>query len=164
MCRKGFLLVVPVLLAVFLAWPAAASSVEEELFSRYFSERVRAESVLPVVSATEEELRRGAVPTLTVCLERAEIGGVAYDRLLLVLSDGKPNDADRYDGRYGVEDMRQSVTEARLQGIFPFCLTVDLQAPGYLPKVFGPDNYAVLSTPARLPLVLLDWTRRLLAR
>lgn len=88
----------------------------------------------------------------------------AEHRLLLVLSDGKPNDADRYDGRFGVEDMRQSVTEARLQGIFPFCLTVDLQAPGYLPKVFGPDNYAVLSAPERLPLVLLDWTRRLLAR
>jgi hypothetical protein len=87
MFRRGFLLVVPVLLAVFLACPAAASSVEEGLFTRYFSERVRAESVLPVVSATEEELRRGAVPTLTVCLERAEIGGVAYDRLLLVLSD-----------------------------------------------------------------------------
>ena len=88
----------------------------------------------------------------------------AEHRLLLMLSDGKPNDADRYDGRFGVEDMRQSVTEARLQGIFPFCLTVDLQAPGYLPKVFGPDNYAVLSTPERLPMVLLDWTRRLLAR
>ncbi|MGY0634756.1 nitric oxide reductase activation protein NorD [Luteimonas sp. A478] len=88
----------------------------------------------------------------------------AEHRLLLMLSDGKPNDADRYDGRFGVEDMRQSVTEARLQGIFPFCLTVDLQAPGYLPKVFGPDSYAVLSAPERLPLVLLDWTRRLLAR
>lgn len=88
----------------------------------------------------------------------------AEHRLLLMLSDGKPNDADRYDGPYGVEDMRQSVNEARLQGIFPFCLTVDLQAPGYLPKVFGPDSYAVLSTPVRLPMVLLDWTRRLLAR
>ena len=44
------------------------------------------------------------------------------------------NDADRYDGRYGVEDMRQSVIEARLQGIFPFCLTIDRQAPGYLSK------------------------------
>ncbi|AOH35464.1 nitric oxide reductase activation protein NorD [Luteimonas sp. JM171] len=88
----------------------------------------------------------------------------AEHRLLLMLSDGKPNDADRYDGRYGVEDMRQSVAEARLQGIFPFCLTVDLQAPGYLPKVFGPDNYAVLPAPERLPMVLLDWTRRLLAR
>ncbi|TYT25242.1 hypothetical protein FZO89_02570 [Luteimonas viscosa] len=88
----------------------------------------------------------------------------AEHRLLLVLSDGKPNDADRYDGAYGVEDMRQAVTEARLQGIFPFCLTVDLQAPGYLPKVFGPGHYALLSSPARLPVVLLDWTRRLLAR
>jgi len=88
----------------------------------------------------------------------------AEHRLLLMLSDGKPNDADRYDGRFGVEDMRQSVTEARLQGIFPFCLTVDLQAPGYLPKVFGPGHYALLSAPERLPLVLLDWTRRLLAR
>ena len=88
----------------------------------------------------------------------------AEHRLLLMLSDGKPNDADRYDGLFGVEDMRQSVTEARLQGIFPFCLTVDLQAPGYLPKVFGPGHYALLSKPERLPLVLLDWTRRLLAR
>lgn len=88
----------------------------------------------------------------------------AEHRLLLMLSDGKPNDADRYDGLFGVEDMRQSVTEARMQGIFPFCLTVDLQAPGYLPKVFGPENYALLATPERLPLVLLDWTRRLLAR
>ncbi len=88
----------------------------------------------------------------------------AEHRLLLVLSDGKPNDADRYDGLFGVEDMRQSVTEARLQGIFPFCLTVDLQAPGYLPKVFGPQHYALLPAPERLPLVLLDWTRRLLAR
>ena len=88
----------------------------------------------------------------------------AEHRLLLMLSDGKPNDADRYDGLFGVEDMRQSVTEARLQGVFPFCLTVDLQAPGYLPKVFGPGHYALLATPERLPLVLLDWTRRLLAR
>ena len=88
----------------------------------------------------------------------------AEHRLLLVLSDGKPNDADHYDGRFGVEDMRQSVTEARLQGIFPFCLTVDLQAPAYLAKVFGPDQYAVLAAPERLPQVLLEWTRRLLAR
>jgi hypothetical protein len=78
---------VPVFFAVFLAGPAAASSVEEDLFARYFSERIKAETVLPVLSATEDELRRGAVPTLTVCLERAENGGVVYDRLLLVLSD-----------------------------------------------------------------------------
>lgn len=85
----------------------------------------------------------------------------AHHRLLLLLSDGKPNDIDDYEGRYGVEDMRQAVTEARLQGIHPFCLTVDRQAAAYLPQVFGPHHYAMLPRPERLPLVLLGWMKRL---
>jgi nitric oxide reductase NorD protein len=87
----------------------------------------------------------------------------AAHRLLLLLSDGKPNDVDDYEGRYGVEDMRQAVTEARLQGIFPFCLTIDRQAANYLPHVFGASQYALLSRPELLPTVLLDWMKRLVA-
>ena len=85
----------------------------------------------------------------------------AAHRLLLLLSDGKPNDVDRYEGRYGVEDTRQAVTEARLQGIFPFCLTVDRHAANYLPAVFGARQYALLPRPELLPIVLLDWMKRL---
>lgn len=85
----------------------------------------------------------------------------ATHRLLLLLSDGKPNDVDDYEGRYGVEDMRQAVTEAKLQGIAPFCLTIDGQAASYLPAVFGPHHYALLPRPELLPTVLLDWLRRL---
>ena len=92
------------------------------------------------------------------------MGEPAEHRLLLLLSDGKPNDVDDYEGRYGVEDMRQAVTEARLQGISPFCLTVDRQPSSYLPVVFGPHQYALLPRPELLPLVLLDWLRRLVAR
>lgn len=88
----------------------------------------------------------------------------AQHRLLLLLSDGKPNDADSYEGRYGVEDMRQAVGEAKLQGIFPFCLTIDRQAANYLPAVFGARQYALLPKPELLPTVLLDWMRRLLSR
>jgi nitric oxide reductase NorD protein len=85
----------------------------------------------------------------------------ARHRLLLMLSDGKPNDMDQYEGRYGVEDLRQAVTEAKLQGISPFCLTIDRQAANYLPLVFGAGQYALLPKPERLPTVLLDWLRRL---
>lgn len=85
----------------------------------------------------------------------------AQHRLLLVLSDGKPNDVDDYEGRYGVEDMRQAVTEARLQGVQPFCLTVDRQGASYLPAVFGAHHYALLPRPELLPTVLLDWLKRL---
>lgn len=85
----------------------------------------------------------------------------ASHRLLLVLSDGKPNDRDLYEGQYGVEDMRQAVTEATLQGISTFCLTIDRQAPAYLPRIFGARHYALLPRPELLPTVLLDWMKRL---
>lgn len=84
-------------------------------------------------------------------------------KLLIMISDGKPNDVDQYDGRYGVEDLRQAVIEARLQGISPFCLTVDHQAANYLPAVFGEHAYALLQRAERLPSVLLGWLRKLVA-
>lgn len=88
----------------------------------------------------------------------------AAHRLLLLLSDGKPNDVDQYDGRYGLEDLRQAVAEARRGGIAPFCLTVDRHGAGYLAQVFGAHHYALLPRPELLPAVLLDWLRKLVAR
>lgn len=86
----------------------------------------------------------------------------ARHRLLLMLSDGRPNDVDEYDGTYGVEDTRQAVVESRLQGINSFCLTIDRQAPAYMPRVFGATQYALLSQPENLSAALLDWLKRLL--
>ena len=52
------------------------------------------------------------------------------------------------------------MTEAKLQGISPFCLTIDRQAANYLPFVCGASQYALLPKPELLPTVLLDWLRR----
>lgn len=87
----------------------------------------------------------------------------AQHRLLLLLSDGKPNDSDLYEGRYGAEDTQRAVIEAKMQGIFPFCLTIDRQAAGYLPQIFGRGQYALIQDAAQLPRVLVEWLRRLLA-
>lgn len=82
--------------------------------------------------------------------------------LLLFLSDGKPNDVDRYENRYGIEDTRQAVREARMQGVEVFCLTIDRDAPTYMDGVFGPSGYAVLRQPEILPRVLVTVVRKLL--
>ncbi len=87
----------------------------------------------------------------------------AAHRLLLLLSDGKPNDKDDYEGRYGIEDTRQAVAEARLQGIYSFCLTIDRQAANYLPRIFGAHQYGLLTRPELLATVLLNWMKRLVA-
>ena len=65
-------------------------------------------------------------------------------RLLFILSDGKPNDVDSYEGRYGIEDTRMAIKEAESAGITPFCLTIDTGAGDYLPKLFGRGNFAVV--------------------
>lgn len=86
----------------------------------------------------------------------------ATQRLLLLLSDGRPNDIDIYEGRYGLEDTRQAFVEARLQGVHPFCLTVDREAPAYASHVFGEGAHAMLFRPERLPEVLVAVLQRLL--
>ena len=78
----------------------------------------------------------------------------ANRRLLLILSDGKPNDLDHYEGRYGIEDTRQAIHEARKAGLIPFCVTIDKQAKNYLPHLFGSNNFTVIHNPAQLPTVL----------
>ena len=75
----------------------------------------------------------------------------AQQRLLLLLTDGKPNDLDHYEGRYGIEDTRMAIQEARRLGLQPFCVTIDERAEDYLPHVFGSDAYIVIHRPSQLP-------------
>lgn len=85
-------------------------------------------------------------------------------RLLLLVTDGKPNDLDLYEGRYGVEDTREAVLEARRAGVLPFCITIDQQAGDYLPYMFGASGYTLIDKPQHLPLYLPQLYRQLTRR
>lgn len=84
-------------------------------------------------------------------------------RLLLILSDGKPHDLDIYEGRYGIEDTRMSILAAREQGIRPFCVTIDKTGASYLPHVFGAHGFTLLRRPedltVQLPLLYAQLTQ-----
>lgn len=75
----------------------------------------------------------------------------ATQRILLLLTDGKPNDLDQYEGRYGIEDTRVALVEARQMGLRPFCVTIDEKAGSYLPHLFGVGGYVVIRNPSELP-------------
>lgn len=85
-------------------------------------------------------------------------------RLLLLISDGKPNDLDLYDSRYGIEDTRMAVHAARRLGLTPFCVTIDREAGAYLSYIFGPAGFCVIrkpeDLPRRLPLLYAQLTRQ----
>ena len=88
----------------------------------------------------------------------------ASRRLLLLISDGKPNDLDHYDSRYGIEDTRMAIHEARRMGLHPFCVTIDREGGEYLPYLFGPAGFTVIrkpeDLPSRLPLLYAQLTRQ----
>jgi len=71
-------------------------------------------------------------------------------RLLLLLTDGKPNDLDHYEGRFGLEDTRHAVQAARAAGLHPFCITIDEHAADYLPYLFGHQGYTLVHRPHEL--------------
>jgi nitric oxide reductase NorD protein len=86
----------------------------------------------------------------------------ARTKLLITLSDGKPDDySDNYRGEYGIEDTRQALLEAHRAGIKPFCITIDHEARDYLPHMYGAANWTMVDDVARLPLKVADIYRRL---
>lgn len=78
----------------------------------------------------------------------------ARRRLLLLITDGKPNDYDRYEGSYGIADVRQAVREAERAGVHVHGVSVDPRARAHLPRMFGPSRYAAVAHPADLPAAL----------
>ena len=83
-------------------------------------------------------------------------------KLLITLSDGKPDDEDdNYRGTYGIEDTRQALFEAKREGIHPFCITIDTAARIYLPRLYGTVNYIVIDKVQQLPLKIADIYRKL---
>ncbi|MBI3370528.1 MAG: VWA domain-containing protein [Betaproteobacteria bacterium] len=86
----------------------------------------------------------------------------ARTRLMITLSDGKPDDfSDGYRGEYGIEDTRQALLEAKRAGIHSFCITIDREARDYLPRMYGAAHYTVIEDVARLPLKVAEVYRRL---
>lgn len=82
-------------------------------------------------------------------------------RLLLVITDGKPNDLDHYEGRHGIEDARMAVREAGRAGQVVFGITVDRDGQSWFPRMFGPGGYALIPHADRLTLALPEIYRRL---
>ncbi len=99
-----------------------------------------------------------AIRHLSQILNQAD----ARTRLLITLSDGKPDDfQDHYRSEYGIEDTRMALLEAKRSGIHPFCITIDSEGPQYLPHMYGAVNYAVIDDVKRLPLKIADIYRKL---
>jgi nitric oxide reductase NorD protein len=74
----------------------------------------------------------------------------ATRKLLLVLTDGKPNDLDHYEGIHGIEDSRMAVREARSASQAVHAIVVDADGQDWFARIFNRSGFTLLPDPARL--------------
>lgn len=72
------------------------------------------------------------------------------NKWVIILSDGKPNDYDRYEGQYGINDIKQALRELNEQSINTYALAIEANAKYYLPQMFGQNHFQIVSSPAEL--------------
>ena len=98
-----------------------------------------------------------AIRHLSKLLSRVE----AKTKVLITLSDGRPDDQDGYRGTYGIEDTRRALIEAKFLGIHPFCITIDEEAMDYLQHMYGPVNFTIVDQVDKLPYKVSEIYRRI---
>ena len=74
----------------------------------------------------------------------------ARKKWLVLLSDGKPNDYDRYEGKYGINDVKQALRELNAENINTYAVAIEDQARYYLPQMFGQNHYNILTSPVEM--------------
>jgi nitric oxide reductase NorD protein len=125
-----------------------------------------AEPMGPAVTARIAALRPGHYTRLGAAVRHVSAGlaGQARARrLLIVLTDGKPNDLDHYEGRHGIEDSAMAVREARRAGQAVFGIAIDRDGQSWFPRLFGRGGFAVIRNPDHLTAALPAIYRQLAA-
>jgi nitric oxide reductase NorD protein len=89
----------------------------------------------------------------------AKLGGVAAQtKLLIVVSDGYPQDTDygrdRSDRNYGMHDTARALLDATNAGIETFCVTIDPAGHDYLRDMCPDGRYLVIDDVESLPAEL----------
>jgi nitric oxide reductase NorD protein len=72
------------------------------------------------------------------------------NKWVILISDGKPNDYDKYEGKYGINDIKQALRELNENNINSYALAIEANAKYYLPQMFGANHYEILTTPVEL--------------
>ena len=133
---------------------------------RVFLSRCKAfgDDLSPAVTANIGALKPGHYTRLGAAIRHvsAQLSEEPSARkLLIVLTDGKPNDLDHYEGQHGIEDSHMAVREARMAGHSLHGIIIDEDGQDWFARIFGRGGFTLLPDPARLTRALPDIYRTL---
>lgn len=87
----------------------------------------------------------------------------ASRKIAILVSDGRPCDYDRYEGTYGIRDVRKAIDTGKLHGLRTHAFAIEKQACETFPQMFSRDHFDVVPRPDDLARHLSRLFARLLA-
>ncbi|MEZ5330049.1 MAG: VWA domain-containing protein [Verrucomicrobiales bacterium] len=74
----------------------------------------------------------------------------AERKVVILITDGRPCDYDRYEGTYGIQDVRKAIHTGTRHGILTHAFAVEKRAQEHFPLMFTQHHYDILPTPRAL--------------
>jgi nitric oxide reductase NorD protein len=87
----------------------------------------------------------------------------AQRRLVIVITDGRPCDYDRYEGEYGIRDVKKAIETGAQHGITTHAFAIEKQACESFPRMFTPRRFDIIPRPEALTRKLCSLFARTLA-
>lgn len=79
---------------------------------------------------------------------------------IILITDARPNDYDKYEGKYGIEDVNKAVGECLLNGVQVYTLAIGTEEKPTIPAMMRNASYQMLFHPERLLDSLQEFFRR----
>lgn len=87
----------------------------------------------------------------------------ARRKLIILITDGRPCDYDRYEGEYGIHDVKKAIETGTQHGITTHAFAIEKQAAEYFPRMFTRGKFDIIPRPEALTRKLCALFARTLA-
>lgn len=87
----------------------------------------------------------------------------ASRKIIILVTDGRPCDYDRYEGTYGIRDVRKAIETGKVHGLQTHAFAIEKQATETFPMMFSRDHFDVVQSPTQLTQRMSKLFSRLIA-
>ncbi len=87
----------------------------------------------------------------------------AQRKLVILITDGRPCDYDRYEGAYGIHDVKKAIETGAQHGIATHAFAIEKQASEFFPQMFSGHRFDIIPRPERLTGALCQLFARMIA-
>lgn len=85
----------------------------------------------------------------------------AKRKIVLLVTDGRPCDYDRYEGNHGIHDVKKAIETGHQHGIATHAFAIEKRAAEYFPRMFTRHHFDIIPSPERLTQTICKLFARL---